>query len=145
MRTGGAVLGNPTGMNPLCTTGYTEANGIACKVDGGAHVRSFCVFNNSTANAWAVAADLTTIPTSFANNMDASVSDAGPGMVGSPFLVPSQHQVCMGTEELGIDGWLTGFGFSIGMSTASTQPDGGTDAGTFVAAPNYFDITVNGQ
>ena len=53
----GSVLGggaNPTGMNPLCTTGLTEASGIVCKTSG-AHVRSCELFNNTTgSNAFTV-------------------------------------------------------------------------------------------
>lgn len=136
---------NPTGFNPLCTTGYTESNGIVCSTKP-VHVRSLYIFNNTAAATYAVLSDSWQIPTSFANNQDASVSDSGPGMIGTPFLVPANGTLQLGTTFFGEDGWLTTTGFSVGMVTFSTQPDGGTDAGLWTpAAPNYFDITVNGQ
>lgn len=131
---------NPTGMNQTCNTGLTEANGIVCKASA-AHVRSCYVFNNTQANAWAVFADSTQIPTSFVNNQDASTSDSGPGMISTPYLVPTQSGVIIGTDYFGVDGWYTTTGFAVGMSTTSSQGDAGTDAGWFAAAGNYFDIS----
>jgi hypothetical protein len=136
IRAMGAVP-NLTGMNPLCSTSSSLASGLVCKTDAGAHVRACHFRNNSDAGAWFELADLTTIPTSYAANTD---SDAGPGMVGDPFYVAPGADAVLGTEFFGVDGWLTGTGFSVGVS--STAPG---DASTFTAAGSLFQITCNGQ
>jgi hypothetical protein len=138
-----AGTNNPTGMNPLCTTGPALANGLVCKTTGPATVRSCHFFSSSDAGAWAALADLTVIPTSFAQGMDAGASDAGPGLVGDPIYLTAQADRIVGTDYFGTSGWQTTTGFSVGISTVGPVVDGG---GTpFTAAANAFQITCNGQ
>ncbi len=134
-RIGLSVTGNPTGTNPLCTTGSSLAAGLVCKDAGGAHVRACHFRNNSDAGAWFELADLTTIPTSYGTGLD-----AGAGMVGDPFFVGAGQDVVLETGFFGVDGWLTATGLAVGVST--TAPG---DAGTFTTAGSLFQITCNGQ
>lgn len=133
-----AAVPNVTGTNPLCSTGSSLANGLACKTDAGAHVRACHFVNTTDSGAWVELADLTVAPTTYSNTL----ADAGngPGMVGDPFYIAANSDLRVGTDFFGVDGWLTGTGFSVGVST--TAPG---DAGTFTAAGASFQITCNGQ